>query len=83
MENWGLITYREYLLLVDRSTSRIYEQQRIADVIAHELAHMVSELVGLLREGLRFFRMGMRYFSSELAHKVSGRVHMVGEEGFR
>ncbi|VDO31066.1 unnamed protein product [Haemonchus placei] len=39
MENWGLITYREDSLLYD---SRIYapmNKQRVALVVAHELAH--------------------------------------------
>ncbi|XP_050307887.1 membrane alanyl aminopeptidase-like [Anthonomus grandis grandis] len=39
MENWGLITYRERLLLYDdNETSNAYKQS-IAEVIAHELAH--------------------------------------------
>jgi len=40
MENLGLITYRENLLLVDTATSTQAEQQDVADVIAHEIAHM-------------------------------------------
>ncbi|XP_075149946.1 glutamyl aminopeptidase [Haematobia irritans] len=40
MENWGLITYRESALLYDRSYSSTWNKQRIALVIAHELAHM-------------------------------------------
>ena len=40
MENLGCITFRENLLLVDPNTSTQAEQQNIADVIAHELAHM-------------------------------------------
>ncbi len=40
MENLGCITFRENLLLVDPATSTQNEQQLIADVIAHELAHM-------------------------------------------
>ncbi len=40
MENLGCITYRENLLLVDTSTSTQAEQQVLADVITHELAHM-------------------------------------------
>ncbi len=40
MENLGCITYRENLLLVDESTSTQAEQQVLADVITHELAHM-------------------------------------------
>lgn len=40
MENLGCITFRENALLLDRSRSSQPEQQRVADVIAHELAHM-------------------------------------------
>ncbi|MFM7687784.1 MAG: M1 family metallopeptidase [Actinomycetota bacterium] len=40
MENLGCITFREHLLLVDPQTSTQHEQQLVADVVAHELAHM-------------------------------------------
>ena len=40
MENLGCITFRETALLVDQHHSTQAEQQRVADVIAHELAHM-------------------------------------------
>jgi len=39
MENWGLITYRESLLLVDPKNSSAQTQQRIAIIVAHEVAH--------------------------------------------
>ncbi len=40
MENFGCITFREVLLLIDRDRSTKAELQRAADVINHELAHM-------------------------------------------
>jgi len=40
MENLGCITYRESLLLADPKTATQYELQNVADVIAHEVAHM-------------------------------------------
>jgi len=40
MENLGCITFRESLLLLDPTTSTQSEQQNVADVVAHELAHM-------------------------------------------
>jgi puromycin-sensitive aminopeptidase len=40
MENVGCITFREVLLLVDPATSTQVEQELVADVVAHELAHM-------------------------------------------
>ncbi|KAM8706835.1 hypothetical protein ACLKA7_011004 [Drosophila subpalustris] len=39
MENWGLVTYRETALLYDKSTSSSVNKQRVAIVVAHELAH--------------------------------------------
>ncbi|KAL9700701.1 hypothetical protein quinque_004142 [Culex quinquefasciatus] len=40
METWGLVTYRETSLLYDAATSSTANKQRVAEVIAHELAHM-------------------------------------------
>ena len=40
MENLGAITYRETALLVDRETAARGDLERVADVIAHEIAHM-------------------------------------------
>lgn len=39
MENWGLITFRETCLLVDKNNSSLVNQQNVALVIAHEIAH--------------------------------------------
>ncbi|XP_052805071.1 endoplasmic reticulum aminopeptidase 1-like isoform X2 [Mya arenaria] len=39
MENWGLITYRMSDILYNHSASSASNKQRIAVVIAHELAH--------------------------------------------
>ena len=40
MENWGAITYRETALLVDPERSSAGTRQRVAEVVAHEMAHM-------------------------------------------
>ncbi|MEE8313491.1 MAG: M1 family aminopeptidase [Myxococcota bacterium] len=40
MENAGAVTFRENLLLTDPKTVTLAEQKRVAEVIAHELAHM-------------------------------------------
>ena len=40
MENAGAVTFRESLLLVDPRTVTVAEKKRVAEVIAHELAHM-------------------------------------------
>ncbi len=40
MENWGAITYRETALLVDPENSSAGTRERVASVVAHEMAHM-------------------------------------------
>ncbi|MGE5227875.1 MAG: M1 family metallopeptidase [Planctomycetaceae bacterium] len=40
MENIGLVTYRETLLLLDPATSTQEEQLDVTETVAHELAHM-------------------------------------------
>ncbi|KAH8232570.1 hypothetical protein KR032_009615 [Drosophila birchii] len=39
MENWGLVTYREIALLYSAAHSSLADKQRVASVVAHELAH--------------------------------------------
>lgn len=39
MENWGLVTYRECDLMIDKKTASASQQQRVALVVTHELAH--------------------------------------------
>ena len=40
MENLGAVTFRETALLVDRDVASRIELERVADVVAHEIAHM-------------------------------------------
>ncbi|HET7876866.1 MAG TPA: M1 family metallopeptidase [Methylomirabilota bacterium] len=40
MENLGAVTFRETALLVDETAASHTELERVADVVAHELAHM-------------------------------------------
>ncbi|XP_023950042.2 membrane alanyl aminopeptidase-like [Bicyclus anynana] len=40
MENWGLVTYRESLLLFIPEESTPYYKYRVAQIIAHETTHM-------------------------------------------
>ncbi len=40
MENLGCVTFRETALLVDRTSAARTDLERVADVVAHELAHM-------------------------------------------
>ncbi|XP_053945161.1 aminopeptidase N [Anastrepha ludens] len=39
MENWGLITYRESIMLFEEGISATINEHRIASVVGHELAH--------------------------------------------
>jgi len=39
MENWGLITFRNTDLSFDPSTGSIESKERVAEVVAHEIAH--------------------------------------------
>eukprot|EP00871_Galdieria_phlegrea_P002558 jgi/Galph1/3302/GphlegSOOS_G1969.1 len=39
MENWGCVTFREVALLIDPSNSTTLSRARVAEVVAHELAH--------------------------------------------
>ncbi|XP_040019412.2 aminopeptidase N-like [Gasterosteus aculeatus] len=39
MENWGLVTYKEGLLLYEEGVSSPLHKEDIASIIAHELAH--------------------------------------------
>lgn len=39
MENWGAVTYRETALLLDPAQTSLAHKQRVAEVVAHELAH--------------------------------------------
>ena len=41
MENWGLVIYRETALLFDPAINSASNQQRVAVVVTHELAHQV------------------------------------------
>jgi len=40
MENIGAITFRETALLVDENNSSTHAKMRVADVVAHEMAHL-------------------------------------------
>lgn len=40
METWGLVTFRETSLLYDDEISSTANRQRVATVVAHEVAHM-------------------------------------------
>ena len=67
MENWGLITYREDLLYEEGVTTASTKDW-IVEVVAHELAHMVSDrlvvtvvVVGEKRKGCAGSRKRSRH----------------------
>ncbi|XP_022905307.2 aminopeptidase N-like [Onthophagus taurus] len=39
MENWGMVTYRERMLMYNSDFSTAQEKQKVATIIAHEFAH--------------------------------------------
>lgn len=39
MENWGLVTYRETSLLYSENHSSLEAKEKLAEVVAHEMAH--------------------------------------------
>ncbi|KAG4073866.1 hypothetical protein HA402_014071 [Bradysia odoriphaga] len=39
MENWGIVTYRETMLLVDPENTSVIRKQTIALTVGHEIAH--------------------------------------------
>jgi len=43
-EHWGIITYRDTRLLYDPEQVSDYDKQRVLSIIAHELAHNVSDI---------------------------------------
>jgi hypothetical protein len=56
MEHWGLVTYRETALLYDPKTHSVSNKQRVAEVVAHELAHSW------------FGNLGKIFISNEMRH---------------
>uniref|UniRef100_A0A147BG10 glutamyl aminopeptidase n=1 Tax=Ixodes ricinus TaxID=34613 RepID=A0A147BG10_IXORI len=40
MENWGLVTYSEFMLLYNPNTTSVSDHHNIAEIVSHELAHM-------------------------------------------
>ncbi|XP_015127586.1 putative aminopeptidase-2 [Diachasma alloeum] len=40
MENWGLVTFREYGLLIDFAVTRTYFTRYLSIIVSHELTHM-------------------------------------------
>ncbi|KAF4365814.1 hypothetical protein G4B88_012879 [Cannabis sativa] len=85
MENYGLVTYRETALLYDDQHSAAAKKQRVATVVAHELAHQwFGNLVTMewwthlwLNEG--FATWGLRLDGLEESHPIEVEVPHVSQ----
>ena len=42
MENWGLVMYRESVLLYNPTINSAADRQKVCSVLAHELSHQVA-----------------------------------------
>ncbi|KAL0882635.1 hypothetical protein ABMA27_001070 [Loxostege sticticalis] len=77
MENWGLLTYKEATLMYDEQHSNSNYKQNIANILAHEIAHMwFGNLVSFdwwdtvwLKEG---FARYYQYFLAEMVEPDFG-----------
>nr|CAD7580183.1 unnamed protein product [Timema californicum] len=68
MEHWGLVTFRETLMLYDPNISSTANQQRVALVVAHELAHMwFGNLNWTAHDGEVEFRTSVGYTEDVLS----------------
>ncbi|KAJ8311696.1 hypothetical protein KUTeg_011051, partial [Tegillarca granosa] len=85
MENWGLITYRMTSILYDPVSSSSSDQQWVATVVAHELAHQwFGDLVTLkwwndlwLNEGFASF---MEYLGTDQVAKAIGKKWQMNDQ---
>lgn len=47
-EHWGIITFRETSIFYNQNQSSAVNKQRVASVVAHELAHQWFGNLGML-----------------------------------
>ncbi|RVE53192.1 hypothetical protein evm_002025 [Chilo suppressalis] len=89
MENWGLLTYREALILYDPLNSNHFYKQRVANIVSHEIAHMwFGNLVTCawwdnlwLNEG--FARFYQYYLTAKVAPELDYETRFVSEQFFQ
>ncbi|XP_052740775.1 membrane alanyl aminopeptidase-like [Bicyclus anynana] len=72
MENWGLLTYREALILYDAQNVNHFYKQRIANIVSHEITHMwFGNLVTCAWWDNLWLNEGFaRFYQYYLTHKV-------------
>lgn len=81
MEDWGLISYVEDLLLYNPATSRPDAQQRVFSIIAHEIAH---QWFGNLVTAASWDEIWLNEaFATWMAFKASTRFNPEWHEGLR
>lgn len=81
MENWGLITYDESLLLFDESRSSNFTRERIFGVVAHEIAHQwFGNLVTMAWWDNLWLNEG---FASWMSTKASDHFHPAWQKWLR
>ncbi|XP_013142035.1 PREDICTED: membrane alanyl aminopeptidase-like [Papilio polytes] len=86
MENWGLLTYREALILFDPLNSNNFYRQRVANIVSHEVVHMwFGNLVTCawwdnlwLNEG--FARFYQYYLTQSVAPELGYDIRFIVEQ---
>lgn len=51
MENWGLMTYRDTVILHDEEKATVLEEDQLVQIVSHEVGHQVCLCVGTMRAG--------------------------------
>ncbi|CAH0605717.1 unnamed protein product [Chrysodeixis includens] len=76
MENWGLLTYREALILYDPKHSNHFYRQRVANIVSHEVAHMwFGNLVTCAWWDNLWLNEGFaRFYQYYLTHRVEPKL---------
>ena len=76
MENWGLMTFRENLLLFDPKSGSAADKQYVAIVVAHELAHQVLKILIQTEKSLsgKFQNSSQPTKNVELGKKVGRNI---------
>ncbi|CAH1153782.1 unnamed protein product [Phaedon cochleariae] len=84
MENWGMVTYKEYALLYNVNHTSNLMKQKVIAIIAHEFAHMwFGDLVTLDWWDYTFLNEGFaRYFQYFILTKIPELVEYEMDKQF-